>query len=355
MPSSNYLELAADYFLDDVPGAVSPASRLRNILESLATNGTLSIFRCEFLHQKGYEALYKFASGQIDFAAYRKDAMTEQARRLGLSNLPEDRADRRKTVQEALRSKREKDQKEIDEEQALRDAQTREKNAVLFAAREEKLRRRRLQDRFGLGFIDGRDFPHVMHILRTVDQGKPITERDLVWLADQGFEYWTYELRANHHRIVANGLTQEWQRTGDPWMAVNACSHWRKAYLPKNALPMTEIALEGCRQPKIRSALCTTRGGVMRDLNRFAEAVDLGHEAHALAPKDFRPCTLLGAVCFQMGAYSEGAKWYERAEKLGASRKVINKEIQTILAAASAEERRRLTEFLKSRGLLKSA
>jgi len=86
----------------------------------------------------------------------------------------------------------------------------------------------------------------------------------------------------------------------------------------------------------------------MRDLRRFDEAVDLGDEAYALTSEDFRPCTLLGAVHIQKGNHSEGAEWYEKAETLGASSKVIDSEYRSILAAAAPEEHNKLAAFLKT-------
>jgi len=186
-------------------------------------------------------------------------------------------------------------------------------------------------------------------IMSAVHAGKPIGEDDLRWLGTKGKCYWTEELRLAHHHNLAKELTEEWRREGDHWTATNASSQWRKAQEPKRSLRLTEEALPSCPTPKLRSALCTTRGGAMRDLRRFDEAVDLGDEAHALTPGDFRPCTLLGAVHIQKGNYSEGAEWYEKAETLGASSKVIDREYRSILAAAAPEERKQLASFLKAR------
>jgi len=38
----------------------------------------------------------------------------------------------------------------------------------------------------------------------------------------------------------------------------------------------------------------------------------LGKEAHLLTPRDFRPCTLLGAVNVEIGNYDLGQSWYKK-------------------------------------------
>lgn len=235
----------------------------------------------------------------------------------------------------------------LDAENLSQEERTARRNAILFAAREEKKKRRSLPNSFGLGFIERADYRRVMQILRTVSGGNPIREKDLAWLGTTGREYWSDELRKAHHRILAERLSTEWRRTGDGWAAVNACSHWRKAGAAKEALLMTQEALEKAGIAKLRSALLTTRGGALRDADHREEAVESGMEAHKLTPEDFRPCTLLGALHMEMGALADGASWYEKAESLGAARHVIDRDLQSIINAADPTERNILLEFLK--------
>lgn len=75
--------------------------------------------------------------------------------------------------------------------------------------------------------------------------------------------------------------------------------------------------------------------------------------SHALRPEDFRPCTLLGAVHIEIHAYSEGAKWYEKAEARGASRSHVDQEIRAILAAARPGERDSIRRALKAHDALR--
>lgn len=109
--------------------------------------------------------------------------------------------------------------------------------------------------------------------------------------------------------VVAAAGVAEFRKTRDLWMAVNASSHYRKCDCARDAESLLDtIKIGQQKPPKLESALCTTRGGVMRDLRRWDEALQLGQKAHALAPKDYRPCTLLGALHMEMGNYQLSAR-----------------------------------------------
>lgn len=84
----------------------------------------------------------------------------------------------------------------------------------------------------------------------------------------------------------------------------------------------------------------------MRDLNHFDEALKFGGQAHALTPKDFRPCTLLGAVNIEMGDYLTGLDWYEKAKERGASERSINYDLRGILLRADKAKREEIKAVL---------
>jgi hypothetical protein len=69
---------------------------------------------------------------------------------------------------------------------------------------------------------------------------------------------------------------------------------------------LNTIDVSTLKDLKLKSALCTTHGGVKRDLKRYDEALGLGEQAHLFTPQDFRPCTLLGAVNMEIGHYDLG-------------------------------------------------
>jgi tetratricopeptide (TPR) repeat protein len=324
--NSSKSDIATIFFLDDVPHINVPATRLRSILERTFKSLPISAQQQEFLRQRGYDALLRFALGEIDMESFCIQAQREQDVRIQATDLAR------------------KEAAEI----------TDRKNAVLFAEQERKMARRKklreLPDKYGLPFIDQVDLKRVNKILGLVAEGKPIDDDDLGWLACNGDEYWTDELRRAHHENFAERLTNEWRQTRNAWKASSACGHWRKAKCPADGLAVAKAALDHKKvtNEKQRSALLTTGGGAHRDLRHREEAVQFGKEAHSLTPEDFRPCTLLGAVHIEMGAYSEGAEWYEKAEARGARPEKIDGELRSILSSVSHEKRKQIEDALKA-------
>lgn len=325
--NSPVTSLASEYFLEDVPGATITGSRLNDVIQRVAASTPLTVTQQTFLRERGYEALLQLAIGELDWEAFRESSQIEKEKRLNARIAT--------------------DKKEA-AEQLRRDEVTARKNKVLFENRERQLERRRFRDRFGHGFIDPKHYGRVMRICRSVADGNPIETDDLLWLGSTGSDYWTEELRKAHHYNKAQAYSEEWIKTKDVWQAINACAHWRKADCADTGLAIAEQALSQVTDENMRSVVLTTRGGAQRDLRRYDEAKLSGGEAHNLKPSDFRPCTLLGAVHLEMGDYTAGADWYAKAEALGATQAVIDRELQSILGAASPEERKRLKIVLKS-------
>ena len=324
--NSDNSNFAADYFVDDLRGSHIPGSRIRTILERIASQNQLTKLQQDFLRQRGYEALLQLALGTVDIEAFRVRARGEQETRTRASAALQEReaADLR-----------------------LREEATKRKNAPLFAEQERKAELRRFRNRFGQPFIEKQHYRKVMGILRSVDSGVPIGKADLLFFAGEGGDYWTPQLRQTHHKILAEQAAVGWQNTKDVWQAINSCGHWRKAGIPDNGLRIAKEALEQKTRPKARSALLTTGGGALRDLRQRAEAVQFGSEAHLLTPEDFRPCTLLGAVHIEMGDIVIGAEWYEKAEARGAIREMIDRELASILRAAPQDQRVQFKTALK--------
>jgi hypothetical protein len=225
------------------------------------------------------------------------------------------------------------------EQQRRKDEVTDQKNRVLFAKREEQIKRRHFLRQFGQDYIEKAHHGRVMRILRSVADGNPIDSDDILWLGSTGSDYWTDALRKAHHSNQAKVFTEAWKRTGDDWQAINACAQWRKADLAETGLAIVEEALGHTPDRKLRSAALTTRGGALRDLRRHKEAMWSAGEAHDLTPTDFRPCTLLGAIHMEMGDYPTGADWYAKAEARGATKELVDRELRSILSAATPRER----------------
>jgi hypothetical protein len=324
--TSSETTVAAQYFVDDLRGARTPGSRLHDILKRVDDGLALSDSQQDFLEKQGLNALLALARGSLSPAEFESAAQADAEARLA--------------AQAAAR--------EVQEAKARlwQDASDR-KNAELFAANERKRARRKMFEGLGLGHVKREHFQKVLRIVRRLDGGAPLTNDDLTWLASEGRDYWTDLLRRAHHRIMAEQSERQWHASGDPWDAVNASAHWRKADDPSRALSVTGVALAGGGAAKLRSALLTTTGGALRDLRRHPEAVVAGLEAHELCPDDYRPCTLLGAVHIEMHSYVQGADWYAKAEERDASLDQVDREIGAILSAAPPDERDSIRAALK--------
>jgi hypothetical protein len=174
-----------------------------------------------------------------------------------------------------------------------------------------------------------------MEILKRVDAGQRLSTEDFVWLSTAGEDYFTEELRAAYHRLEADHYGGEFKRTHDPWDAVNASGHYRKCNRSSAADSLLgSIGIEQQESSKLKSALCTTRGGVMRDFGRWNEALRLGEQAHEFKPDDYRPCTLLGAVHMEMGDYGLGQAWYAKAVERGATADSVDQDLRNIFLRA---------------------
>ena len=142
-------------------------------------------------------------------------------------------------------------------------------------------------------------------------------------------------------------MANEFLRTGDPWSAVSASPHYRRCHQAEDAKELLAKVEPGkLNSNKVESAFCTTRGGVMRDLGEREEAKALGEKAHALMPKSFQPCTLLGAIYMETGELEVGQEWYQKAIERGATHDSVDKELQRIFSRADKAMKERISAFL---------
>jgi len=103
-----------------------------------------------------------------------------------------------------------------------------------------------------------------------------LTEDDIVWLTtkDDEYEYYTTELRERYHENEAEFYAGEFKKRKDPWLAVNASSHYRKCEKARTAdSVLNAIAVTGIKNIKLKSAICTTHGGVKRDLGKHMNPI----------------------------------------------------------------------------------
>lgn len=190
-----------------------------------------------------------------------------------------------------------------------------------------------------------------MSVLRKLEGGARLGKQELALLSSVVGDQSRPLLARTYHLREASYLAKKFRRTGDPWTAINASGNYRKGGEPDAALEIlagvTPIHLES---PTICSALCTTKGGVMRDLGRLDEALSLGEQAHRFAPSDFRPCTLMGAAHVEFGNLLEGRAWYARAEERGAAVSRINEGLQILVGQAPTATQAAMRPLMEVRG-----
>lgn len=332
--------LALRYFVDDLPAASVPATLLRKVLEVLQARRPAPMAALAYLQRAQLRALHDLATGVLSEDAFKAVASAEQAHRIqsahACSAARAEEAAGREMARQASEDKmwRERD-----------DARQRFESSPAGIARRKN---QELRERFGVvGYVEEKLYPHMLDVLRRLDAGIRLSEHDVLWLNTEAREHHTPEIRAAFHANEAVHYTGLFDDTGDPWQAITASGHWRRSDKPQRALSLLErVAEVSLVTAKLRSAFATTRGGAMRDLRRFEEAITLGKTAHALLPNDCRPCTLLGAVHIELGQFVEGQRWYEMAIARGASVSVMDSDLRAIFQRADSTRRAELSTFL---------
>lgn len=336
----DYHKIAAYYSLEDLPCAVIPSSRLNKILTTLNSGASLSQWSLTYLQEQNFHALYRFATGELTYEAFLVLARKEQ----------EHRAQALKMAAQALKAK----------QQALQEAKQAQLNARLKVEEEKreqhlrdphyiaKQKNRALRVRYDLDvFIESEYFHRLMQILKNIDAGRRLKPEDFVWLSTEAEMYFSDKLYKAYHRIEADFFAAEFKKLRDLWLAVNASAHYRKACEPHIALALLKtIAIDRQLSSKLKAALYTTYGGVMRDLQDWYKAIELAEQAHTIRPTDYRPCTLLGAVHMEIGDYDLGQKWYKKAIERGASLEAVDQDLRKVFFAMNAEAQNKLRIFL---------
>lgn len=336
----DYKEIANKYGVDDLSAASLVGSRLANILERLDSNGVLSIIALQYLLENELLALHDYATGKTTFSEFQE------------ANRPEQNSRKLKFEKQKRREKIERELAEEAKQSAINAARERAAAAKLAFDRDPKNiakeKQLSLRKKYGLSnFIEKVYFLTLMGIIDRVDAGFRLLDEEVIWLSTDAEEYYTRELREGFHRNEAKFYADEFKNKKDPWSAVNASSHYRKCGESATAdLMLRSIDIDSQKELKIKSALCTTHGGVKRDLQKWNEALELGEKAHQFTPQDFRPCTLLGAVNMEIGRYDLGQFWYEKAAARGASLKSIDDELRSIFLRADKTKQDALREHL---------
>lgn len=339
MVNSSYRETALRYCVDDLPSANVAGTRLQNILDCIHLGKSLTQLSAKFLQHQGLEALHQHATGALPYARFLELAAVERSLR--------------REVAVAAKLAREIEDRAHEVAMQARMALVYEQAEAARLARESdpkhiaKVKSQQLRSRYGVDiFVEQHCFGRLMNILKSADAGQRLSD-DYVWLSSVGKLYFSDQLRNAYHRLEAAFFVSEFKRTGDPWMAVNASSHFRKCNGASDALALLSgIDTEAQKSRKLKAALCTTHGGVMRDLQRWEEALRLGEKANALKANDYRPCTLLGAIHMETGNYSLGQEWYAKAVERGATVDSVDQDLRNIFHRADQARKAAMREFL---------
>ncbi|SDU29745.1 hypothetical protein [Halopseudomonas salegens] len=313
----------AQHFRVSWPEALT--SPLSNILNALYQGRPLSVAYLNYLKLK-FQPIYQLAIGQATYESYISDFdATEAAHKTAeLARLEQADAHR-------LRRK---------QAEAARIAQENDPAYIAQKKHEEKCGR--------YGIASSNQLPEqLIPILDKLDNGTALSVDEYLWLTSSGKRYFTVQVQRGYHRCQAELCVNDFNRTQYPWHAINGSGHYRKCDMPDEALQLldrTDMSL--LTSHKLKSAFFTTRGGVMRDLCRFKQAVELGMRAYELTPKDFRPCTLLGAVHMELGNYRLGHDWYTKAIMLGADERSVDSELKRIYAQTDKATRKRMKASL---------
>ena len=328
--------LAEHFMVEDIPSAMIAGTRINGVLQSLAIGRPLAAGTRAFLADRGLGSLLQCSDGLVTQAQFAEIARAERDERRERTMIDlasnQDRQAAAATQQVAMWA-------ELEQERLKRESDPR------FIANQVS---RELRSLFGVDrYVKPPAFKRLMPMLRKLNAGLRITEDDVVWLTTEGRDYATWEIMRVHNRLEADFFISEYTRTKNAWNAVNASGHLRKcdASAEAHAL-LSEIPANRLVRSKLRSAIFTTHGGALRDLQKFDEALTLGEKAHELTPNNFRPCTLLGAVNIELGRIEAGDAWYRKAERLGARADNIESDLRSVLARMSPDQRKQIVDKL---------
>lgn len=205
--------------------------------------------------------------------------------------------------------------------------------------------RRQLLKKYQVDIIDEGDVPRLTQILDRLENGVGLAEDDVVWLKTR--DHFSSAIRRVFYENEAELCRKEFEKTGDVWQAINANSHFRKANLSETGLALVEsINVDSLKDKHQHSALLTTKGGSCRDLGRLPEALGAAEHAHALNPKSYHPCTLLGAIYYELREFGLGDAWFAKAVERGAKEDVVDGELRSLLRRVSPEKQREIADHL---------
>ncbi|HDR1506825.1 TPA: hypothetical protein QB443_000580 [Pasteurella multocida] len=206
---------------------------------------------------------------------------------------------------------------------------------------------------FGVRYIEPKQFKPLMSVLRKLHNKKRINEAEKAFLLtekdENGESYFNYyNIYTQYHLIEGSYYLDEYKKHKNIWKLINASGHFRKAKEPEEVKEYLEtVDKKRLSSLKIESAYFTTYGGVNRDLGNLSQALEFAHTAHNKREDDYRPCTLLGAIYFDLEDIDKGQEWFTKAKILGADDHAFISEIKGIYLKASKEYQIKLENHFK--------
>lgn len=184
-------------------------------------------------------------------------------------------------------------------------------------------------------------------IFQYIKKGKRFLKEDMAWLIRNNFLDKKRALLLEYHYREAEYYKNNYSKSKNLWDIVNASSHYRKAKMPEVAIPLVDnIVFKKIKSNSLKSALIVTQGGAYRDLLNLDKALENANKGFNYDSLSFHPCTLLGAVYYQMRKFSLGDKWYARAVKNGATVESVDSEIRAIYKSTKGKEREEFKRHL---------
>ena len=334
---------AVFYCVDHIESSMIPHSMLHKIIQKLKTkqNDSLTLLEKAYLVRQNLNALHSLVEGKISFNQYKKEVVNDrikhqeqlEAERLRLEKLRELELIQLKKQQEKLAQERKV------REQAERERRKKLESDPKYIERQKEKNLIKKYDIYLYDIVD-KHRSKLINILKLLDNNQRLSEQDAIWLNSEGRQFFTDELKIKFHRVEADFYINEYKTTKLHWHAINASSQLRKAKASKEAekfLENTEISLN--KNKKLLSAYFTTLGGVKRDIRKVDTAIECGVKAHENNSKDYRPCTLLGAIYMENHEYTLGHDWYSKARDRGAPEKSINADLRSILLKLDKSKR----------------
>lgn len=240
----------------------------------------------------------------------------------------------------------------MDQENARIAAEQAQKKPEQERLKQEKARHRRDLQRkyFDHEYLEFNDLKRITGIAQKFENSHRISKKDAIWVFSHTELYPTDEFLKVYHSFEAKDCINDYNKTKNKWKLINASSQYRKglsSHLAKELL--LKYNFSGVKESKLMSAYHTTFGGVERDLGNKNEAIKHAEKAHNIQPKNFRPCTLFGALYMENGDYSLGLEWYEKATERGAPERGINNELSVIIKKLSKEEQKKMLNVIRSK------